>query len=43
MELLYKTSVPLGRVNCISWSRLNLIALSVSVQTEGLVAKGYEG
>ncbi len=43
MELLYRTGVPLGSVHCISWSRMNLIALSVSTQIEGFVAKNFDG
>jgi len=43
MELLYKTTIPLGKVHCIAWSRSNLIALSTSVQMEGLLAKGFQG
>lgn len=42
MEYLYRTAVPQGDVNCMAWSGLNLIALSVSVEIEGYVDK-YEG
>jgi len=42
MELLYRTVIPRGRVHCMAWSGMNLIALSVSVETEGKVAENYE-
>ena len=42
MELLYRTVIPRGRVRCMAWSGTNHIALSVSVEVEGMVAENYE-
>ena len=39
MEKLYRTVVPRGQVRCMAWSSTNLVAISVSIQTEGKVSE----
>ena len=39
MELLYTTKLPLHRVHAVAWSGLNLVALSVSVRSEGVITE----
>ena len=39
MEKLYATVVPRGFVRCMAWSSTNLVAISVSIQSEGVVSE----
>ena len=39
MELLYSSQLPLSRVHAVAWSGMNLVALSVSVRSEGVITE----
>jgi hypothetical protein len=39
MELLYTSKLPLSKVHAVAWSGMNLVALSVSVRSEGLLTE----
>lgn len=39
MELLYSTLLPYGRVHCLAWSGINLVALSVSEEVPDYVTE----
>jgi hypothetical protein len=38
-----ETVVPRGQVRCMAWSSTNLVAISVSIQTEGKYLRIAEG
>lgn len=40
MELLYTTRLSRCKVHAVAWSGLNLIAISVSVDNEGIITEG---
>lgn len=40
MELLYTTRLSRSKVHAVAWSGLNLVAISVSVDNEGIITEG---
>ena len=40
--MLYRLAIPSGRIHCMSWSDLDFIAVSVSVDKENSLDKDYE-
>ena len=39
MELLYSSRLPQSRVHAVAWSGMNMVALSVSVRSEGVITE----
>ncbi len=41
MELLYTSCIPHGEIHAVAWSGMNLVAISVSIHTQGVITEAY--
>lgn len=41
MELLYRSTIPGATIHSLAWSRLNHLAVSVSISKDGVVGKNF--